>query len=273
MSSFRKTPQASDPPVRPSARPSARPSDMSFDQRRADLSEGEDEELMFAFEQSEQDGAFSPRLRSEGSHLFHSIDGVHFERPANPMAAILERLDSKKRGRGNEEDEEDEDDEAEASEEEKPAVTPVLASRKRKTLELPNAPARVIRPVAKRFKSNAHERPITAPACLMGNLSLHRTRESDAILPELEDEGDAPFRSASINIPDNFQPILWPGDAAVSRSSGRARSHSCSSSSSSKSWASGLGLLCRRSLDVASPLGGRFNDLVLHSSAGSYTGS
>ncbi|KAL3660934.1 hypothetical protein V7S43_013950 [Phytophthora oleae] len=226
---------------------------MSFDHRRADFSEGEDEELMFAFE--EQDA----------SPVFHSIDGVDFERPANPMASLLDRLDSNKRGR------EDEDEEPEADlTEEKPAATPVL-SRKRKTLELPNAPARVVRPVAKRFKSNMYERSITAPACLMNNLSLHRTTESEAI-PELENEADngpAPFRSASINIPDSFQPIHWPGDAAVSRSSGQDRSLSCSSSSSSTSW---TGLLCRRSLDVSSPLRVHFNDLVLHSS-GSYTGS
>lgn len=224
---------------------------MSFDHRRADFSEGEDEELMFAFE--EQDA----------SPVFHSIDGIDFERPANPVASLLDRLDSNKRGR---EDEEEEEPEADLTEE-KSAVTPVL-SRKRKTLELPNAPARVIRPVAKRFKSNVYERSMTAPACLMNNLSLHRTTESEAI-PELENEGGnspTPFRSASINIPDSFQPIHWPGDAAVSRNSG---SLSCSSSSSSKSW---TGLLCRRSLDVSSPLRVHFNDLVLHSS-GSYTGS
>ncbi|KAK1931569.1 hypothetical protein P3T76_012898 [Phytophthora citrophthora] len=233
---------------------------MSFDHRRADFSEGEDEELMFAFEEQEQD--VSP--------IFHSIDGVDFERPVNPMASLLDRLDNNKRSR-EEEEEDDDDDEEEEPEadftEEKPAVTPVI-SRKRKTLELPNAPARVIRPVAKRFKSNVYERSITAPACLMNNLSLHLTTESEAI-PELENEednGPTPFRSASINIPDSFQPIHWPGDTAVSRNSG---SLSCSSSSSSKSW---TGLLCRRSLDVSSPLRVHFNDLVLHSS-GSYTGS
>lgn len=244
---------------------------MNRDQRPADLSDGEDEELMFAFEQ--QDADFSPRLRSEGSHIFHSIDGVDIERPSNPMAAILERreaVDSKKRGRG-----EEEPKALESTTDETPVVTPVLSSRKRKTLDLPNAPARVIRPVAKRLKSNAHERSITAPACLMGNLSLHRTRDQQQ-QQQGEDEAanaNSPFRSASINIPDSFQPILWPGDAAVSRSSGRDRSQSCSSSSSSKSWASGLGLFCRRSLDVSSPLRVRFNDLMLHSSAGSYTGS
>ncbi|KAG2774694.1 hypothetical protein PC129_g7219 [Phytophthora cactorum] len=242
---------------------------MSFNHGRADLSEGEDEELMFAFEEQ-----VSPRLHSEGSHIFHSIDGVDFERPANPMAAILEHreaIEHKKRRR-----EEDDVQEPEADlTEEKPVVTPVLSSnRKRKTFDLPNAPARVIRPVAKRLKSNAFERPITAPACLMNNLSLHISRdETISELEHEEDKSNAPFRSASINIPDSFQPIHWPGDAAVSRSSGRDRSQSCSSSSSSKSWASGLGLFCRRSLDVSSPLRVRFNDLVLHSSTGSYTGS
>ncbi|KAF1779307.1 Regulator of chromosome condensation 1/beta-lactamase-inhibitor protein II [Phytophthora cactorum] len=197
---------------------------MSFNHGRADFSEGEDEELMFAFEEQ-----VSPRLHK-------------------PEADLTE---------------------------EKPVVTPVLSSnRKRKTFDLPNAPARVIRPVAKRLKSNAFERSITAPACLMNNLSLHISRdETISELEHEEDKSNAPFRSASINIPDSFQPIHWPGDAAVSRSSGRDRSQSCSSSSSSKSWASGLGLFCRRSLDVSSPLRVRFNDLVLHSSTGSYTGS
>ncbi|OWZ06603.1 hypothetical protein PHMEG_00021121 [Phytophthora megakarya] len=236
---------------------------MSFDNRHAHVSDEEDEELMFAFE--EQDDALSPRLHSEGSQLFHSIDGVDFERPANPVAATLERqeeLNSRKRRY----------EDAPDLIEEKAAVTPVL-SRKHKTFELPNAPARIIRPVAKRLKSNAHERPITAPACLMGNLSLHRTRDQPQVIPQVEIETDhVQFRSASINIPDSFQPIHWPGDAAVSRS-GRDRSYSCSSSSSSKSWTSGLGLFCRRSLDVSSPLRMHLNDLVLHSSAGSYTGS
>ncbi|ETI51096.1 hypothetical protein F442_05569 [Phytophthora nicotianae P10297] len=244
---------------------------MSFDHGHADFSEEEDEELMFAFE--EQDEELSPRLHNEGSHIFHSIDGVDFERPANPVAAILERreaLDQKKRGRG-----EDEVQVYEANlAEEKPVATPVLSNRKRKTFDLPNAPARVIRPLAKRLKSNASERSITAPACLMNNLSLQISREE--AIPELEHEeekSNVPFRSASINIPDSFQPIHWPGDAAVSRNSGRDRSQSCSSSSSSKSWTSGLGLFCRRSLDVSSPMRMRFNDLMLHSSAGSYTGS
>ncbi|GMF10807.1 unnamed protein product [Phytophthora lilii] len=238
----------------------------------ADFSEGEDEELMFAFE--EQDAAFSPRLHSQGSQLFHSIDGVAFERPANPMAAVLERREaqqSKKRERDDEVEEPEAPDAADAVEEK-----PLAGRRKRKTFDLPTGSARVVRPVAKRVKSNAYERSITAPACLMGSLSLHRTREPQDAIPELENEADkanGPFRSASINIPDSFQPIHWPGDAAVARSSGRDRSQSCSSSSSSKSWASGLGLFCRRSLDVSSPLRVRFNDLVLHSSAGSYSGS
>ncbi|KAG7396706.1 hypothetical protein PHYBOEH_001874 [Phytophthora boehmeriae] len=241
--------------------------------RHADLSEGEDEELMFAFE--DQDDAFSPRLHSGGSQIFHSIDGVEVERPANPLAAVLERQaakEAKKRGR-----EEDDEDEPEAQEtadlfEEKPAV-----NRKRKTFERPTVAAtQVVRPTAKRYKS---ERSTTAPACLMGNLSLHRTWEPPQEIPELgRGEADkGPLRSASINIPHKFQPIHWPGDAAaMARSSGRDRSHSCSSSSSSKSWASGLGLFCRRSLDVASPLRVHFNDMVLGttaSRAGSYTGS
>ncbi|KAG6592709.1 Cytoplasmic dynein 1 heavy chain 1 [Phytophthora cinnamomi] len=259
---------------------------MSLDPRPADFSEGEDEELMFAFEEEQEEHAavavaFSPRLRSGGSRIFHSIDGVDVERPANPMAAVLARREKAMRKRGRD-DEEDEPEEPEALDtedraEEKPAA-PVFR-RKRNTFDLPTGRARVIRPVAKRLKSNAYERSVTAPACLMGNLSLHRTRDQqqDDAIPELESEADhksnAPFRSASINIPDSFQPIHWPGDAAVACSSGRERSQSCSSSSSSKSWASGLGLFCRRSLDVSSPLRVHFNDLVLHSSTGSYTGS
>jgi hypothetical protein len=232
---------------------------------RAEFSEGEDEELMFAFEE-EQDG-FSPRLHSGGSQIFHSIDGVEFERPANPMAAVLERQEERnnlKRGRASLDEDEPEADLAE----EKP-VTPLQpGGRKRKTFLLPSAPARVIRPLAKRLKSNAFERSVTAPACLMGNLSLNRTKEPvDMAILELEGEHvKVPFRSASISIPDSFKPIHWPGDAMADRA------HSCSSSSSSsKSWTSGL--LCRRSLDVSSPLTVGIDDMALHSSAGSYTGS
>lgn len=241
---------------------------MSAEQRRTEFSEGDDEELMFAFE--EQGDEFSPR-HSEGSHIFHSIDGVDFERPANPLAAILEKCEAL--GRNKREREEDDVQEPEAGYTlDKSVGTP--GNRKRKTFDLPNAPARVIRPVAKRLKSNAIDRSITAPACLMNNLSLHMTRdETISELEQHEEKSDAPFRSASINIPDSFQPIHWPGDAAASRNSGRDRSQSCSSSSSSKSWASGFGFFCRRSLDVSSPLRVRFNDLMLHSSAGSYTGS
>lgn len=157
--------------------------------------------------------------------------------------------------------------------EEEIVATPILSgNRKRKTFELPNAPARVICPMAKKIKSNGLERSITAPACLMDNLSLYWTK--DESVPELENvEPDVPHRSASVKIPDSFQPINWPGDAVISRSYGKDRSLSCSSSSSSKSWASSLGLFCRRSLDVSSPLRVRFNDLMLHPSAGSYTGS
>ncbi|CEG37090.1 uncharacterized protein PHALS_04549 [Plasmopara halstedii] len=242
---------------------------MSLDQERADFSEDEEEELMFKFE--EQDAELSPRLHSGDSQIFYSIDGVDFERPANPMVAILEcheAVDRKKRGR--EEDGVQEPD-ADVIEEEMVATPVLKGNPKRTTFELPNAPARVIRPLAKRFKLNGLERSITAPACLMDNLSLYWTK--DETIPELEDEEpEVPFRSASINIPNTFQPINWPGDAAISHSYGKDRSHSCSSSSSSKSWASGLGLFCRRSLDVSSPLRVRLNDLMLHPSAGSYSG-
>ncbi|KAL4108799.1 hypothetical protein PRIC1_000508 [Phytophthora ramorum] len=226
---------------------------MSLDKRPLDVSDGEEEEeLMFAFEEH----VASPRG-------FYSIDGVAFERPAHPMAAILARLDAKKRSRQEDDVEEPETLDAEDLTEQKP----VAVSRKRKTFDLPSVPVRVIRPVAKRFKSDAHERSMTAPACLMGRLSLHRTREQQEDIPELEnetDKGPTGFRSASIDIPDSFYPIPCPGDAAV----GRDRAQSFSSSSSSKS-----GLFCRRSLDVASPLRVHFNDLELHSSTGSYTGS
>ncbi|EGZ20468.1 hypothetical protein PHYSODRAFT_354301 [Phytophthora sojae] len=202
------------------------------------------------------------------------------------MAAVLVRREAlRKRSREDDEEELEEPEALDADDllaEEKPvAVFRPNASRKRKTFDMPTGLARVIRPVAKRPKSNAYERSVTAPACLMGNLSLHRTRdqrhEEDEAIPELESEtekSNAPYRSASINIPESFQPIHWPGDAAVSCSSGgRERSQSCSSSSSSKSWASGLGLFCRRSIDVSSPLRVHFSDLVLRSSTGSYTGS
>ncbi|KAF4318802.1 hypothetical protein BBO99_00006573 [Phytophthora kernoviae] len=222
--------------------------------RHADLSEGEDEELMFAFE--DHDDNFSPRLHSGGSQIFHSIDGMEFERPANPLAAVLEHCaakEAKKRGR-----DEDEGDEPEAQEsadlfEEK--LMPLPSNRKRKMFERPTvATTEVVRPTAKRYKS---ERSTTAPACLMGNLSLHRTSEPQQEIPDLANEvGNGPLRSASINIPHKFQPIHWPGDSAVvARSSGRERSHS---------------------LDVASPLRVHFNDMVLGttaSRAGSYTGS
>ncbi|KAE8888732.1 hypothetical protein PF005_g7293 [Phytophthora fragariae] len=255
---------------------------MNLDPRPADFSEEEDEELMFAFEEEQQQeevavAPLTPRLRSGGSRIFHSIDDVDVERPANPMAAVLARREALRK-RSREDDEELEEPEALDADylTEKPvAVFRPVASRKRKTFDLPTGLARVIRPVAKRPKSNAYERSVTAPACLMGNLSLHRSRDQqqeDDAIPELEDEADKTFRSASINIPDSFQPIHWPGDAAVSCSSGRERSHSVSSSSS-KSWASGLGLFCRRSMDVSSPLRVHFSDLVLRSSTGSYTGS
>lgn len=218
----------------------------------------EDEELVFAFEDGE---AFSPRLHSGGSSVFHSIDGVAFERPANPMAAVLER---QARKRGLEDEQEPEDEEEKIPAELKP-------SRKRKSYDLPVvAVTNVVRPTPKRMRSDAYERSVTAPPCLTG---VARVAWEPQEMPELE--RDSCPRSASINIPHNkFQPIHWPGDAAVSRSSGRDRSHSCSSSSSSKSWSS-LGLFCRRSLDVSSPLRVRFSDLVLNtaSRAGSYTGS
>lgn len=243
---------------------------MSLNDHHEDLSDGEHDELFFSVE--DLDVVHSLRLHSKGSHVFYSVDGVDIERPGNPMAAILEHreaIDRKKRGREEEVDELEADDGVEES----PLATRVFTNKcKCKTFELPTAPARVIRPVAKRFKANNFDRSITTPACLINKLSRYDTTEEASFEHENEDL-DLPLRAASIAVPDSFQPILWPGDAAVLNNFGKDRSHSCSSSSSSKSWASGLGLFCRRSLDVASPLRVRFNDLMLHSTAGNYTGS
>ncbi|TDH67684.1 hypothetical protein CCR75_004817 [Bremia lactucae] len=242
---------------------------MSLNDHHEDLSDGEHEELLFPVEDLEV--VHSPRLHSKRSHVFYSIDGVDIERPGNPMAAILEHreaIDRKKRERDEEVDEFNPD-----GAEESPIATRVFSHKcKRKTLELPTAPARVIRPVAKRFKAYGFDRSITAPACFIDKRLRYETTEEAKLELEKEDL-DLPLRAASIAVPDSFQPILWPGDAALSHKFGKDRSHSCSSSSSSKSWASGLGLFCRRSLDVSSPLRVRLNDLVLHSTAGSYTGS
>ncbi|GMF30789.1 unnamed protein product [Phytophthora fragariaefolia] len=235
-----------------------------------DLSDGESEELMFAFEEQDAEALWP---RSGGARVFHPIDGRDVERPANPMAAVLERRG--KRGRDDGDLEEPEALDADLDEDKPASLRLVSAGLKRSTFRLPMRCTRVVRPVAKRPKTSAYARSATAPACLMGNLSLHRTAEleakEDVELENEMDNGDAPFRSASIDIPASFHPIQWPGDAVVTRSSGRERSHSCSSSSSSKSW--GSGLFCRRSLDVASPLRVHFNDLVLRSSDGSCTGS
>lgn len=233
-------------------------------------SDEEDDELLFPFEPEEDEEVFAPRLHSQGSDIFHPIDGVDIERPGNPLVAILEyqeAVDSRQH---------------EPHETTQVAVTPVPKSRKRKTLHLPNAPAQIIRPVAKRLKASVYERGVIVPASLMGSLSLDRTRDCCPqqrgnvcqLVENKTDTANAPFRSASIKIPSRFQPILWPGDAhLVSPCTERDGSQSCSSSSSSKSWTSGLELACRRSLDVSSPVCECFNDLALHSSTGSYKGS
>ncbi|RLN86395.1 hypothetical protein BBJ28_00001897 [Nothophytophthora sp. Chile5] len=234
----------------------------------ADAEPSDDEELQFLFER-------------EDEPLFRPIGG--FERPPHPMAALLERREAQalrpKRVRGDELDQPDEEEEKAAC----PLPVPVSAFRKRKTFDRPTElVTKLVRPMPKRLKSGAYERSVTAPACLMGSLSLHRSRPQEEENPpplgeadELHEPTSSSARSAAVSIPNMplFRPIHWPGDAAVA---GRERSHSCSSSSSAKSWTSGLGRFCRRSLDVASPLRVRLSDLVLGSTvsrAGSYTGS
>ncbi|CAI5711176.1 unnamed protein product [Hyaloperonospora brassicae] len=260
---------------------------MSCDFEPADLSkreedEEEDEELMFAFEQQSEE-ALSTRSGRDNTEIFYSIDGVGIERPANPVAAILERRESVESTKvAGQEDEilklEDNVD-----------VLSVLHSRKRKTLEVPCT--QVFHPIAKRLKSNAQERSVTATACLMDNLSLHRTsgrqchrqQQEEVTLYSNENKTDTasepPVRSATITIPERFQPIHWPGDATGTCSSEKSCNHSnlssssSSSCSSSKSRNSGLSHFCRLGLDVPSHMRAHLNDLVLHSSAGSYTGS
>ncbi|CAI5727879.1 unnamed protein product [Peronospora destructor] len=234
---------------------------MTYDLKATNSSGEEDEELMFPFEE-EDDDFF---LHSQGSCIFHPIDGVDIERPADPLVAIFEYQEAI--------DGQNKESIQEPHEEKQVAVTPVPRSRKRKTLQLPNAPAQIICPVAKRLKSSVYERGITAPASLMGSLSLDWTRDRYhqqigkvcQLVENKTDKAKVPFRSASVKISNRFQPILWPGDALVSHIMERDDSHLCSSSSSSKSWTSGLELVCRRSLDVSSPVCECFNDLALHS--------
>ncbi|RLN81172.1 hypothetical protein BBJ28_00009365 [Nothophytophthora sp. Chile5] len=240
-----------------------------------DAEPSDDEELQFLFER-------------EDEPLFRPIGG--FERPSHPMAAVLERREAHalrpKRVRGDELNETGDHADDPGEDEEKaacPLPVPVSARRKRKTFDRPTElVTKLVRPTPKRLKSGAYERSVTAPACLMGSLSLHRSRPQEEENPpplgdadELHEPTTSSARSAAVSIPNMplFRPIHWPGDAAVA---GRERSHSCSSSSSAKSWASGLGRFCRHSLDVASPLRVRLSDLVLGSTvsrAGSYTGS
>ncbi|CAI5711657.1 unnamed protein product [Peronospora destructor] len=216
---------------------------MTYDLKATNSSGEEDEELMFPFEQ-EDDDFFSPRLHSQGSGIFNPIDGVDIERPANPLVAILEYQEAI--------DGQNKESIQELREEKQVAVTPVPRSRKRKTLQLPNAPTQIICPVAKRLKSSVYERGITAPASLMGSLSLDRTR----------DRYHQQIESLSASGEQDGQ---GQRDALVSHITERDDSHLCSSSSSSKSWTSGLELVCQRSLDVSSPVCEYFNDLALHS--------
>ncbi|CAI5711782.1 unnamed protein product [Peronospora effusa] len=233
-------------------------------------SDEEEEKFMFPFEQEDDAFFLSFRLHSQGSNIFHPIDGVDIERPANPLVAILEYQEIV--------ESRNEVSQKEFMEEKLVAVTPVPRSRKRKMLQLPNAPVQIIRPVAKRLKSSVYEHGAIAPASLMGSLSLDRTRDGKGchlVENNKTDKAKAPCCSASINIPNMFQPIIWPGDALVSHNTETDGSPSCSSSSSSssKSWTSGLELVCRRSLDVSSPVCECFNDLALTSSTGSCKGS
>lgn len=240
---------------------------------------------MFAFEpQSDEEN--STRPQHEDTKIFYSIDGISIERPVNPIVAILEHREVVQSAKASREEEI-------AKLEDKVAVPSVLQSRKRKTHELPtNTFAQTFHPVAKRTKSNTCERSVTATACLMDNLSLHRTsggqcrqQQGGTTLHDNDHKKDiatnSPDCSASVTIPNRFQPIHWSGDASGACSIEKDCSHSCSSSSSSLSSCSSskprtpnsLSHSCRLGVDVLSPTHVHFNDLVLHSSAGSYTGS
>uniref|UniRef100_A0AAV1THB8 Uncharacterized protein n=1 Tax=Peronospora matthiolae TaxID=2874970 RepID=A0AAV1THB8_9STRA len=246
--------------------------------------EEEDEELMFAFEpQSDEEN--STRPQHEDTPIFYSIDGVSIERPVNPIVAILEHREVGESAKASREEEI-------VKLEDKAAVPSVLHSRKRKTNELPtNNFAQTFHPVAKRTKSkHTCERSVTATACLMDNLSLHRTsggqcrqQRGGTTLHDNDHKKDlatnSPDCSTSVAIPNRFQPIHWPGDASGTCSAEKDCSYSCSSSSSSSCSSSkprtpsSLSHSCRLGVDVLSPTHVHFNDLVLHSSAGSYTGS
>lgn len=224
------------------------------DEQEEEGEEEEEEELMFAFEAD----AAEPELQRARATpaLFRSISDVHpLSRPANPLAAVLQR-----------EAEAEPDAEAEAELAGWPAARfrsfaadalDFNGRRKRKAAaEAPGAlqqlATRVIRPVPKRARL---DRSATAPPCFMRAPSpagrpLSRSSSS-------EPGDDRPEPSACIAIPASaFRPIR-PASSSLAGSA-----HS--SASSAKSWTSAF---CRRSLDVSSPVRSRLGDLVLGSSA------
>lgn len=127
-----------------------------------------------------------------------------FERPANPLVAVLERH-ARKRGR--------EDDQ-------KPEVSVT----------------NVARPTPKRLRSKSS---IIKPPFLTGVVRVTWEPQEP---PELEMESPITH--------NKFQPIHWPGDAAVSSSLGQNQPQSRLPSLAAKSLAS-LDLSCRRNLDVS----------------------
>lgn len=221
----------------------------------------EDEELMFAFDQ-DADAAVD-RLRPQTPTLFRSIsDFQPLERPANPLAAVLQ--DESRRRR------DDEDGDGRHGEP-RPFFRALHepfdfnGRRKRKARDTPViAVTPIIRPIPKRARLDLN-RSATAPANLMRAPSpsgqpLSRSSSNEAPRDSEEKEPLGRPLSASIAIPaSTFRPIRPASSLAGS-------THS--SASSSKSWAANF---CRRSLDVSSPVRSRLNDLVLGSSAGRTT--